>query len=455
MSESIFPSANMKTNFTQIVDSFHENSSKNIDGAVRRLKTLGQVMNKRKTLLSQLSLESLIELDEKNYLKRPKTKAKNSGKGDSSNNNSEGFKSPVNEPSFNNKNSVFFKAFSPFKKRKYVKHMTVISNKYTFNNTNFLGLGNNNVLNTNRNLLKNPRKPAKKTSITIESPFQVPEEDKIFDEFKNYACYQTEQLFLTENKTENRTTTVTNENIKKSKSYLDRSKEKKESIKNLKHIKNKNISMSLGYLINDSKKTQSNLLDSKSKPKNYLMGLKKGKRKYIEKYGMYTETFEKIYNMDDKYHRKVLKIKRNKEHFDLALYQTNLLGSIKEVISDDGFQHLTRKFMQLRRANGKKYELNWDYMRKLEKKEKNIIKDINEKYKQTKKYLKNAMEDGILKRKDRFQIKLPRLEFTKTFYKGRRNELLGGYFSNGTSDRKNKIFCSSNSKGTKYSLFKK
>ena len=194
----------------------------------------------------------------------------------------------------------------------------------------------------------------------------IPEEDKIFDEFKKYDYF-------------------TRRYNKKYKIQTINNNEDKKEIKTNNSIK---------------------LSKSKTPNKNKINFTKT----YYDSKGRFVpsqldrELFDCLYKTSDDFHSQLDLIKKTKKSKKLKDYQTELLDTAKNVISIYNYDKLKKEFDVIQKWNKYKKKLNLNFIKKLEIDEKVIIDDVN---KCNAEYLKSKTSRGNKK----YKFKLPILEF--------------------------------------------
>jgi hypothetical protein len=121
-----------------------------------------------------------------------------------------------------------------------------------------------------------------------------------------------------------------------------------------------------------------------------------------------------VYKISPLLIRDLNKAKRKKVDLDLYNYQENLLNTLNEKISKDNLIKLKEKFNDLRLFSKTSYEEKDDYyfIKNIEKKEKNIISDINNINEKCEKLIRNAAnEEGFKLKKDLKLFSLPKIKF--------------------------------------------
>ena len=107
-------------------------------------------------------------------------------------------------------------------------------------------------------------------------------------------------------------------------------------------------------------------------------------KKTIKKKSLYSHNLtedEKIlgnvYRLTQEYFNKIHQAKKKKDKLNLENYQNNLLLTISDTISKNGYKKLKNQFNKIRDKVHVNIEMNKDFIIGLEKKEKKIIKQIN------------------------------------------------------------------------------
>jgi len=121
-----------------------------------------------------------------------------------------------------------------------------------------------------------------------------------------------------------------------------------------------------------------------------------------------------VYKISPLLIRDLNKAKRKKDDLDLNDYQENLINILNEKISKDNLLKLKEKFIDLRIFSKTSYEEKDDYyfIKNIEKKEKNIISDINIINDKCEKLIRNAAnEEGFKLKKDLKLFSLPKIKF--------------------------------------------
>ena len=203
---------------------------------------------------------------------------------------------------------------------------------------------------------------------TQRNDLLIPEEDKIFDEFKKYDYF-------------------TRRYNKKYKIQIINNNEDKKVIKT---SKNENFPENKTPNKNTDKKFLTNTFyDSKGR---FIPS-------QLDK-----ELFDCLYKTSDDFHTQLNLIKKTKKAKKLKDYQTELLETAKKVVSIYNYDKLKKEFNEIQKFSKFKKELNFNFIKKLENDEKIIINDIN---KCNSKYLKSKTSRGNKK----YKFKLPILVF--------------------------------------------
>ena len=206
--------------------------------------------------------------------------------------------------------------------------------------------------------------------------FQIPKEDKIFEEFKKYDYF--------------------------TKRYNKLYKIKNTTINNFgnKEIEDKNTK-SVKYFSD---------LEKKNKEKTQYT------KKFFDSTGRFTpsnldkEIFECLYKIPEEFNSQIKLLKKTKKRKKLKEYQTELLNSVKNVISYYGYDQLKKNFDEIKKMNKSKKSLNIKFIKNLENEEKKIIEDVN---KCNKYFLRSARSKGIKK----YKFELPNLKFKSVIKK--------------------------------------
>ena len=205
------------------------------------------------------------------------------------------------------------------------------------------------------------------------SDLKIPEEDKIFNEFKKYD-YFTERY----NKKYKIKDTINENDIKEFK-----------------------ISKSVKF---------SNKIPDKNKEENRFI------KTYYDSTGKFIpslldkEIFDCLYKTSDEYYSHLDELKKSKKRKKLKEYQNELLYTTKNVISVYGYDKLKKKFEEIEKWNRFKNVLNFRFIKQIESDEKKIINDV---IKQNKNITKKKKFGG----KIRFQFKLPMVKFKSVIKK--------------------------------------
>ena len=205
------------------------------------------------------------------------------------------------------------------------------------------------------------------------SDLKIPEEDKIFNEFKKYD-YFTERY----NKKYKIKDTINENDIKEFK-----------------------ISKSVKF---------SNKIPDKNKEENRFI------KTYYDSTGKFIpslldkEIFDCLYKTSDEYYSHLDELKKSKKRKKLKEYQNELLYTTKNVISVYGYDKLKKKFEEIEKWNRFKNVLNFRFIKQIENDEKKIINDV---IKQNKNITKKKKFGG----KIRFQFKLPMIKFKSVIKK--------------------------------------
>ena len=203
---------------------------------------------------------------------------------------------------------------------------------------------------------------------TQRNDLLIPEEDKIFDEFKKYDYftrrYNKKYNIQTINNNEDKKDIKDNNSIKLTKSKTP----------------NKNIDKN-----------------------NFTKTINDSKGRFIPSQ-LDRELFDCLYKTSDDFHSQLDSIKKTKKSKKLEDYQKELLDTAQKVISIYNYDKLKKEFDTIQKWNKFKKKLNLNFIKKLEIDEKVIIDDVN---KCNAEYLKSKTSRGNKKNK----FKLPILEF--------------------------------------------
>ena len=201
---------------------------------------------------------------------------------------------------------------------------------------------------------------------TQRNDLLIPEEDKIFDEFKKYDYF-------------------TRRYNKKYKIQTSNNNEDKNEIK-----------------VNNSIKLSKSKTPNKNKI-NFTKTIYDSKGRFVPSQ-LDRELFDCLYKTSDDFHSQLDLIKKTKKSKKLKDYQTELLDTAKNVISIYNYDKLKKEFDVIQKWNKYKKKLNLNFIKKLEIDEKVIIDDVN---KCNAEYLKSKTSRGNKK----YKFKLPILEF--------------------------------------------
>ena len=209
----------------------------------------------------------------------------------------------------------------------------------------------------------------------VNNPFQILEEDKIFDERKKYLFYKYEKR-KNKNKNKNNMNNKTINNFNRK-------------------IQKDNINININSLkIKKIKEKKKKLISSDKKRLNYL------------------------YLSTNKINKKLKIIKNKKNKQSLKEYQYNLLDIIKPSISDYNYIYLKNKLNNIRTKTEIKKNNNIKIIKQIEMEEKSIINEFND---ITEKYLKTF--DNEIKNKTsinfykKSKIEFPLIDFISCFKK--------------------------------------
>ena len=242
------------------------------------------------------------------------------------------------------------------------------------------------------------------------SDLKIPEEDKIFNEFKKYD-YFTERY----NKKYKIKDTINENDIKEFK-----------------------ISKSVKF---------SNKVPDKNKEENRFI------KTYYDSTGKFIpslldkEIFDCLYKTSDEYYSHLDELKKSKKRKKLKEYQNELLYTTKNVISVYGYDKLKKKFEEIEKWNRFKNVLNFRFIKQIENDEKKIINDV---IKQNKNITKKKKFGG----KIRFQFKLPMIKFKSVIKKTYKDKKWIEFMKN-RNDIINKMSRLSSAKSNKSKISKK
>ena len=229
------------------------------------------------------------------------------------------------------------------------------------------------------------------SDFTQRNALIIPEEDKIFDEFKKYK-YFTDRYNKRFNININNNNDDKNNNIKKTK-FMKLTKRK---------------------VNNEKKNFTKTFYDSKG---NFIPSR-------LDK-----DIFECLYKTNDDFYTQLNLYKKSKKNKKLKDYQKGLLESVKDIVSVYGYYQLQIKFDEIHKRNKYKMILNYPIIQELENKEKVIINNIN---KCNKNYLKNKKSRGFI----RYKFDLPVLKFKRIFHESVDDKKLKDYMKSRNIDNK-------------------
>ena len=238
---------------------------------------------------------------------------------------------------------------------------------------------------------------------------KIPEEDKIFNEFKKYD-YFTER-------------------------YNKKYKIKDIKDNDIKEVKN---SKSVKF---------SNKITAQNKEENRFI------KTYFDSKGKFMpslldkEIFDCLYKTSDEYYSNLDVLKQSKKRKKLKDYQNELLYTAKNVISIYGYDKLKRNFEQIEKWNKFKKVLNFRFIKQVETDEKKIIKDVIKQYKN---FYKSKKFGG----KVRFQFKFPKIQF-RSVIKNKYKDKKWIEFMKNRNNTSNKMSRVSSSKSIKSKISKK
>ena len=239
------------------------------------------------------------------------------------------------------------------------------------------------------------------SDFTQRNALIIPEEDKIFDEFKKYK-YFTDRYNKRFNININNNNDDKNNNIKKT-NFMKLTKRK---------------------INNEKKNFTKTFYDSKG---NFIPSR-------LDK-----DIFECLYKTNDDFYTQLNLYKKSKKNKKLKDYQKGLLESVKEIVSVYGHFQLQKKFDEIHKRNKYKMILNYPIIQELENKEKVIINNIN---KCNKNYLKNKKSRGFI----RYKFDLPVLKFKRIFHESYDDKKLKDFMKSRNIDNKELLSSSKTNK---------
>ena len=233
------------------------------------------------------------------------------------------------------------------------------------------------------------------SDFTQRNALIIPEEDKIFDEFKKYK-YFTDRYNKRFNININNNNDDKNNNIKKT-NFMKLTKRK---------------------INNEKKNFTKTFYDSKG---NFIPSR-------LDK-----DIFECLYKTNDDFYTQLNLYKKSKKNKKLKDYQKGLLESVKDIVSVYGYYQLQKKFDEIHKRNKYKMILNYPIIQELENKEKVIINNIN---KCNKNYLKNKKSRGYI----RYKFDLPVLKFKRIFHESVDDKKLKDFMKSRNIDNKELLY---------------
>ena len=239
---------------------------------------------------------------------------------------------------------------------------------------------------------------------------KIPEEDKIFNEFKKYD-YFTERY---------------------NKKYKIKDTIKDNDIKEVKNSKSVKFSNKITAQNKEENRFIKTYFDSKGK---FMPSL-------LDK-----EIFDCLYKTSDEYYSNLDLLKKSKRRKKLKDYQNELLYTAKNVISIYGYDKLKRNFEEIEKWNKFKKVLNFRFIKQVETDEKKIIKDVIKQYKN---FYKSKKFGG----KVRFQFKFPKIQF-RSVIKNKYKDKKWIEFMKNRNNTSNKMSRVSSSKSIKSKISKK
>ena len=239
---------------------------------------------------------------------------------------------------------------------------------------------------------------------------KIPEEDKIFNEFKKYD-YFTERY---------------------NKKYKIKDTIKDNDIKEVKNSKSVKFSNKITAPNKEENRFIKTYFDSKGK---FMPSL-------LDK-----EIFDCLYKTSDEYYSNLDVLKKSKKRKKLKDYQNELLYTAKNVISIYGYDKLKRNFEEIEKWNKFKKVLNFRFIKQVETDEKKIIKDVIKQYKN---FYRNKKYGGRV----RFQFKFPKIQF-RSVIKNKYKDKKWIEFMKNRNNTSNKMSRVSSSKSIKSKISKK
>lgn len=146
---------------------------------------------------------------------------------------------------------------------------------------------------------------------------------------------------------------------------------------------------------------------------------KKVKKKKVKKLKIKQTPNEKIlnklYNTSPRLTLAIDRIKKRKNDLSLVDYQSALLHTVSNNLSNESRMRLSNTFTRLKVKVSKRYETNKEYIKEVEKTEEEIIKNINQKEEKFEKILSRNLKYSSYKlRYD--SVSLPKIKFNKLFH---------------------------------------
>ena len=370
------------------VDSSQESNDSFISKNLKNMKTINYNINNKK---EKLKIESINEL-ENSDVKLTKSHTKVSEK-----------KMTVK---INNNNFKFIKKLDRKSTVQLINKNILKTLNKPLSTIRIFKTNLNDIKNINTNDIINILIDEDDKPLSDRNDLLIPEEDKIFDEFKkyNYFVKRFNKLYKINNNIENNE--VDNKNNKSSKS----SRLSKNTIENITKEKEQN------------KKPKKSLYDSTGK---FVPSL-------LDK-----ELFDCLYKTNDHFYSELKSYKKAKNTKKLKDYQAGLLEAIKEKISTYGYDRLKKNFDEILKVNKFKRRLNYKFLKNLETEEKKIISNVN---RCNKYYLKSNISKGTIKNK----FKVPKLKFSSIIKKEENKKWKEFIESRNATDRASR-FSSTNS----------
>ena len=236
-------------------------------------------------------------------------------------------------------------------------------------------------MNVNINKKKIKEKQEKK------NPLLIPKEDMIFEEMKNYKCfeyYSKDSLFKTG---------VPFIYINMNMNTTKKPPPKKRSINPYQINITNDIKQFIKY-------------DSAFLSKNKNISFSNDKKKEI------LNNIYRVPTSPDMY-EKINSIKAKKDKKKLKNYQFNFLKMVKHNITEKNYEELKERFNEIRQIAEGKYKTNFKYIKELEKDEEKVIENVNKIYKTFEKYFRSINNKNYFENPERTKLRLPSIKFEK------------------------------------------